>query len=59
MLDRTERLTVALTVIFVGTLAATVYADSPAVWLGWATAMVLLAGSALVLANRAEPPPED
>ncbi|SIR88317.1 hypothetical protein SAMN05421752_104171 [Natronorubrum thiooxidans] len=59
MLDRTERLTVALTAVFVLTLAVTVSLASPVVWLVWGTAMVVLAGTALVLANRSEPPPDD
>lgn len=53
-LDRTERLTLALTVVFAATFAMTVQTDSPWVWLGWGIAMVLLSGGALVFVNRGE-----
>ena len=51
-LDWTERLALALTVVFTVTLVLTLQSDSPWVWLVWGTAMVLLAGSALVFVNR-------
>ncbi|MDQ2051929.1 hypothetical protein RBH26_15735 [Natronolimnohabitans sp. A-GB9] len=54
-LDWTERLSLALTAVFAGTFAVTLQSDSPWVWLVWGTAMVLLAGSALVLVNRNGP----
>ncbi|MFA9426903.1 hypothetical protein [Natronorubrum sp. A-ect3] len=59
MLTRMEQLTVALTGIFLGTLAVTVSVGSPVAWLAWGVAMVVLAGSALVYANRSDPPLDD
>ncbi|QFU83617.1 hypothetical protein [Natronorubrum aibiense] len=56
MVDRPDWLTAALTVVFFVTLTATAAVNTPVVWLGWATAMVLLAGGALVLTNRSAPP---
>ncbi|WP_170972322.1 hypothetical protein [Natronorubrum halophilum] len=52
MLDRTERATVALTTVYVLTLAITIRLGNPAVWVAWGALMVLLSGSALLLANR-------
>lgn len=57
MLDWTERVTVVLTAVFAATLALTIYADEPRVWLLWAAAMVLLSGFALVLVNRDDSSP--
>ncbi|ELY49789.1 hypothetical protein [Natronorubrum bangense] len=59
MLTRMEQLTVALTGVFLGTLAVAVSVGSPVVWLAWGVTMVLLAGSALVYANRSDPPLDD
>ena len=58
MLDWTERLTVALSIGFLATLALAVYADSAVVWLVWGVVTVLVTGAALVLVNRSEPPPD-
>ena len=54
-LDWTERLTLALTVIFVVTLALTLRVGGSFAWLVWGTLWVLVAGSALVLVNRSRP----
>ncbi len=54
-----EQLTVALTGVFLGTLAVAVSVGSPVVWLAWGIAMVVLSGSALVYANRSDPPLDD
>ncbi|SDK73841.1 hypothetical protein [Natronorubrum texcoconense] len=58
-LDRAERLTVALTVVFTITLMLTVQTESAIVWVVWGTAMVLLSGTALVLMNRADSPTDE
>ena len=54
MLDWTERVTVVLTAVFAVTLALTIYADEPRVWLLWAAAMVIFAGAALIAVNRSD-----
>ncbi|WP_440771135.1 hypothetical protein [Natronorubrum sp. DTA28] len=53
-LDRAERLTVALTVVFTITLLVTLQTESAIVWVVWGAAMVLLSGTALVVMNRAD-----
>jgi len=57
-LDWTERLALALTVVFAVTFVLTLQTDSPWIWLIWGTAMVLLAGAGLVVVNRG-PSPSD
>ncbi|ELY57767.1 hypothetical protein [Natronolimnohabitans innermongolicus] len=57
--DRTERLSLALTVVFLVTFAVTIRVDSVWLWLVWGIAMVTLSGAALVLSNYGEPPPSD
>lgn len=52
MLDWTERLTLALLVVFSTTLALVSYADDPVAWVLWGALMALLTGSTLVLVNR-------
>ncbi|WP_186336464.1 hypothetical protein [Natrarchaeobaculum aegyptiacum] len=56
MLDWTERLTVALTIGFLSSLAVVITLSRPIVWLVWGVAMVLLAGAALIVVNRDSPP---
>ena len=55
-LDWTERLTLATLVVFAITLAVTAFASNPVVWLVWAAAMVVLAGTVLAAVNRADSP---
>ncbi|WP_195892484.1 hypothetical protein [Halopiger goleimassiliensis] len=54
MVDRTERLTLAVTVVFGVTLVATAVVGHPLVWVLWAVAMVVLTGGTLVAVNRAD-----
>lgn len=51
-LDRSERLTVGLLGVFLGTLALVVAADSLLAWLAWSAAMIVLTGTVLILVNR-------
>ena len=58
MLDWTERLTVALSLVFGLSLLATIYVDHVLAWLLWGVVMVLGSGAALVAVNRTDPPPD-
>lgn len=53
-LDWAERLTAAMTAVFAVTMAVTIWLNSAVLWVIWGAAMVVLAGSALVLVNRSD-----
>jgi hypothetical protein len=52
---RKDRVTLALTVVFVATLAVVFVADEPRLWLGWSILAVVVSGAALVHLNRNTP----
>ncbi|SEH14397.1 hypothetical protein SAMN04487967_1583 [Natronorubrum sediminis] len=56
--DRTERLTIVLTLVFVLSLGLVRLSGSAGAWVVWGVAMVLVSGIALVLVNRSERPAE-
>lgn len=56
--DWTERLTIALTLVFVLSLGLVRLSGSAVAWVVWGVAMVLVSGVALVLVNRSEQPAE-
>lgn len=58
-LRRSERLTLALAVVYLATLAVVVAVGELVVWLLWAVAMVAITGYVLVAFNRASPPGSD
>ncbi|WP_265112156.1 hypothetical protein [Halosolutus halophilus] len=53
-LDRADRLTLAVTVVFLATLAIVAVVDETIGWLVWSVAMAVLVGTVLVLVARSE-----
>ncbi|WP_247001420.1 hypothetical protein [Halosolutus gelatinilyticus] len=51
-LDRTERLTLAVFVAFLATLAIVAIVDEPIGWLLWSAATIVLVGAVLIAVNR-------
>jgi hypothetical protein len=52
---RKDRMTLALTLVFVATLAVVYVVDEPRLWLGWSVLAVIVSGAALVHLNRDTP----
>ncbi|MFP8952289.1 hypothetical protein ACLI4Z_04835 [Natrialbaceae archaeon A-arb3/5] len=53
-MNRTEQYTLVLFLAYVGSLAVVYSIDEPVAWLAWATAVVIVSGAAMVLANRSK-----
>jgi hypothetical protein len=52
---RKDRVTLAVTLVFVATLTLVFVVDEPWLWLGWSILAVIVSGAALVLLNRETP----
>lgn len=51
-MDRTERGTLGLVVVYTVTLLCVTVLDEPILWLAWAAATVIVTGVALIVYNR-------
>ena len=52
---RKDRWTLALTLVFVASLAVVYAIDEPVLWLGWAVLAVAVSGTVMALFNRKTP----